>query len=248
MFQTIRRRLLVVLLVWPCLGAGPSKPGTDVVGGVGGGMYTIFAGCGAFDRDVREAQFHGRVSHQFRNPARVTVEATHSQGKVTEVRLASTEERGAEDWDPALAQGAPMRQTNVAVRGGAAWKYGGAEVGLLWRASQDGWRTPKIDPTPYFSGEAWAGHPDYVYGWVRCLAGAPNGLSSPPDRVPPLAMGVGHRRDRFHVEGGYGFNGLHLQGDGGVGRYLRLGAMASGWDAHNWSALATVGLRFDSKP
>jgi hypothetical protein len=243
-WSNLRRRLLVILLVLPCLGAGPSKAGTDVAVGGGIGRYTIFGICGAPNIDVRDVSVHGRLSHQFEGGARVTVEGSHSEGRIRGVTTVLGADGKPVPRDPSLANGAPVRHSFAAIRVGGAWKYGGFELGALWQASQTGWNYGGWSGQPLPSCEGWLGHPDFGYVWGRVLSGPGVSADFGLERGPPLAAGLGYSDKTFRLETGFGTSGLMVDGDMRVWRGLRIGASTHYSDPNAWITLATIGVHF----
>jgi hypothetical protein len=242
MISTLKRRLFVMLLALPCLGAGPSKPGTDVAVGGGIGRYTIFGICGAPSIDVRDVQVYGKASHQFQGGARVVVEGGHSEGRIRGVSLDGTPQDTA---GTALELNAPVKRSALAARVGGAWRYGGFEAGLGWHAGQTGWQRGGWNPVPAGpSLEAWTGHPDYGYVWGRYRTGPLVSMGVLGDREPLIAVGLGYANEYVRFESGVGSSGLLVEGDMRAWKGLRFGLSSHVSDERQWTTLATMGLHF----
>ncbi len=236
MGKRIRRRLLLVLLALPCLGAGGGPPGTDVSLTAGGGLYGL-RGC--FSTFGNRA-FTGSVqmTNRMDNGLSLTAEGGVASGAVTSA---------------AIAKG------GVGVREGDAWgmAFGAARIGFQFASGgldfgggvvhQWGVFKSRTDLQIVPTGEAWLGSPRTLYVWGRALANGPpvpSGSVAAVPAFPPVAMGLGRRGELVHLELGLGFSGVIVESDVRVNDTLTLGTSVHVWDKEQWLGLLTVGLRF----
>lgn len=242
-----RRMLLFVVLGFLATGAGRARNGTEVTASGGLSRYG-FGDCGGWAYQIPDKPVHLKASHAFEAGAVAVVEGGLSSGRIDKVTYQGDKPE-ADRSSPEYAVGESSQTISAALRGGWQFMYGGVQAGPLVLSSS-GTRcqfdTGDEDPcmvTVMPSIEAWAGHPDWGYGWAKVNSGAPVSMLY-SDRVGATAAGIGRRTDDYRVELGYGTSGVLLEGDALVKERLILGTSLHFLDADNWAALGTVGVHF----
>lgn len=183
--------------------AAPPDDGLTVGGAAGYGQYSYSSGgCGApvYRNEADDLRAHARAQvHSREDHWSVSLEGSYGQGEVTASEL--VDEGNAmtpPDEDPEQI-GATKRSYAAALRGGAHWRYGGAEVGPLvyggnlFTGEQEG-----VDMNFLFSASAWVGVPEYVYAWSTFFSGP----VSPT--LAPIMLGLGHKGEVLRARASLG--------------------------------------------
>lgn len=243
----LRRTLLLVLLGFLATGAGRARQGTDVRAAGGLSRYG-FGDCGGWAYRVPDKPVGLKASHVFEAGAIAVAEAGWSSGNIDKVSYEGTKPE-ADRATPDYVLGDNFQTFSAALRGGWQFTYGGIEAGPVIysgfgaRCTFDPGESDPCRLRVAPSAEAWAGHPDWGYGWAKFLSGPPVSIYG-NDRLGASAAGIGRRTEDYKVELGYGTSGVLLEGDAYVEDRLLLGASLHFLDTGNWAALGTVGWHF----